>query len=728
MDYRSLCRTALLAVCTTLLPVLALARQTTQDNGRPALQRRQESHAVLAHQKLNPPLRSGNRRVRYSPDGKYILLQDDSGIRLFTREPLEQRFYVAATRVLPAAFSADSQNVVIATAVPEAATFSVNGDGKADAKPLSSTLKACVSARLSPTGSSLACLDITFKLHLLEIPGGREILSSQILTLPPGVFGWERLSTGSAFSEPFGYIMTDAPSFLSGREPSINRLVFSRGGRYLLTPGFAGELAAFDVTNGQKASVPGSFRRRAPSQLQFPAADQVALVDPQKPEESELVSFTTGKTLTKLNLPGPAQDTTAPGYLVYRSKDNSSSFGLWDLKAERSIVKLTDFAADVYGREVATYTPEGNLEIQSLDDSDGSKQKTVDVSPGLLPMMRVASVSPDLDYIALGTGGEGAVFRTADGKRVGSFDNVRSGWCDASSSCFLRTSVQEPGDFTVKKVLLTSADASDAWSRRESGKSRVPYAPYNEYFSSAAVTFLHAAKINPENFLSFALATRGTTRAMSAMAGFSLGVLDTQTGNELWKRDFETDAPVPFSDPQGDRFVLGWNAKSSGGKHAMRDNKAASEALKHDKESKKDSYFEVVDPRTGNTIGGALLQLDSEPEEFDSAFSEGDWLVLAKDGQRVFVYSLSSGEQILKVFGWRPTINAATASLCLSTAPNRLTTYDLKTARKMRDYNSLVDIAYAHYSADGQRLLVLTSDQMVYLTNVGRDSAVPKAN
>jgi hypothetical protein len=705
------------------LPLLFFARRENPQDARPALQHRDDSRVVLSRQRLDPPLRSGNRRVRFSPDGKYILLQDDSGIRVFSREPLEEKSYVSATRVLPAVFTADSQSVVISDANLQVAIVSVNQNGKADAKPQSSSLKSCLAAVLSPIGNAMGCFDNTFKLHLLRLPDGQELASSQLFNLPKGLFSLQRLPSGSAFSEPFGYVVTNSPAFVVNRNPSTGTLVFSPDGRYLITEGFGGELIAFDATNGQKFNLAGSLRHRRATTLHFSGADQVAILDPQKPDDSVLLSFPDGKMLKRIGLSGQARDTSAAGYLVYSTSDASDS-GIFDLQAEKSVVKLSDPAADVYGRDVATFTSEGNLVLSHLDNSP---PQTVGATAGVLPMLQVAAVSPDVASLVVSTGGEGAVYRAADGKRISTFENIEGGWCD-DSSCYLWTDNLASRDFDLQTFSLSSREASRTWSRPRPDNKQGLHTAHAEYFPSAAVLFQQSMSTDPESFLPAFLASQASSLASAHMSGFSLRALDTRSGNELWKRGFESDPAVPFSDPQGDRFVLGWKAASPGGRRAMKDNPAAVEAFKHDKQANKDSYFEVLDPRTGKSLGGVLAQIDSPPEEFDSAFSEGDWLALAKDGQRVFVFSLSPKQEVLKLFGWRPTLTAATATLCLSTQMNRLTTYDLKTGEKLHDYTFAGAIVYAHFSADGQKLLALTQDQMLYVLDARSATTASKNN
>src|SRR5262249_2127792 len=62
----------------------------------PGLARKDSLPAVVQKTPLNPPLRGEITHLRFSPDGKYILAQDDSGINVLTREPFKSVFRIDA--------------------------------------------------------------------------------------------------------------------------------------------------------------------------------------------------------------------------------------------------------------------------------------------------------------------------------------------------------------------------------------------------------------------------------------------------------------------------------------------------------------------------------------------------------------------------------------------------------------------------------------------------------
>jgi hypothetical protein len=53
-----------------------------------SLRPRQDLHSMVSQKVLFPPLRSPEASLRFSPDGKYLLFQDPSGVMVISNDPL----------------------------------------------------------------------------------------------------------------------------------------------------------------------------------------------------------------------------------------------------------------------------------------------------------------------------------------------------------------------------------------------------------------------------------------------------------------------------------------------------------------------------------------------------------------------------------------------------------------------------------------------------------------
>src|SRR5579863_8337453 len=206
--------------------------------------------------------------------------------------------------------------------------------------------------------------------------------------------------------------------------------------------------------------------------------------------------------------------------------------------------------------------------------------------------------------------------------------------------------------------------------------------------------------------------------ARDGRVSYRLRSLDPTTGRELWKHSFDRDTPIPFPDPQGDRLVLGWKAQDEGAREAAKHFPATKQIFKNAKLKEQDSFFEVLDARTNKSLGGVLVQAASGPSTFEIAFSAGDSLVLVKDERRVSLYSLTDGSLRARLLGEKPVANALSNLLALDAGAGRLALYDLRTGAKLDDQLFPQDIAYMQFSGDGKRLLVLTSQQLVFVLSM----------
>ncbi|MGC2419165.1 MAG: hypothetical protein WA434_15585 [Candidatus Acidiferrales bacterium] len=88
---------------------------------------------LLSTAQLDPPLRSRLRELRFSPNGAYILLQDESAAYVIATNPLHVVSGLRASQSLPIRFSPDSQAIVVATLDMQVGRYSVNGDKESTA-------------------------------------------------------------------------------------------------------------------------------------------------------------------------------------------------------------------------------------------------------------------------------------------------------------------------------------------------------------------------------------------------------------------------------------------------------------------------------------------------------------------------------------------------------------------------------------------------------------------
>ena len=84
---------------------------------------------------------------------------------------------------------------------------------------------------------------------------------------------------------------------------------------------------------------------------------------------------------------------------------------------------------------------------------------------------------------------------------------------------------------------------------------------------------------------------------------------------------------------------------------------------------------------------------------------------------RVLVYSLKTGEQKRRVFGYAAA-SSASKLLCVENESGKLAVYDLESMGKRDEFIFRSPISMLRFSQDGKRLFVLTTAQTVYILDV----------
>lgn len=674
---------------------------------------------LISKAQLDPPMTARLKEMRFSPNGQNLLLQSDSAAYIVGTNPISMQLNFAANRLLPIRFSADSQEIVAVTRNMQVVRFKIHGGSPAGQRTLGSGGQ-CYAASLSNDGELYACLDQKSELRIFRTRTGEQILDKAIGEPPAMPFPAPApYHMGLARSEPFGYYLTSSympadPAFTAAM---VN---FSADGHYLIARSvfFQQPPEMIDLQTRKSVGIPKGLRSPAETgSITFVAPDRAITTNFEHRNEANVVSLPDGEVVGKLDSAGIFRATGNPRYAIDVAFD-MSDVKLVDLQTGKPGAALSMAGNDVNDKMIASYTEDGLLTLTQIGADQPFVRARVPAAP--ISLLRTASVSPGLETIVLGIDGSGAAYSVATGKRVAGFHELGGAWFPDHQTCYLRIPGMPgmgPASATLQSLDLKTGATSNVATLQETNYQ-------NENISSGSVLLAH--RVKPP-----------TPGAMTMMGGggrsfpYEIHALDPANGKELWQRTFEIDpysqtpsiksTPVAYTDPQGDRIVLGWGARTPGGKEAADHSATAKNLMKQVKVTDHDSVFEVLDARSGKTIAAAFVQTAGGADTFDSVLSEGDWLVLAKDSQRISAVSLSTGAEVAQETGNLPAISADAGLLSFAGGGGHFTIVDLKAPSQKREYTFPSDVAYSHFSADGKRVLVLTEDQTVYVL----DAAAP---
>jgi WD40 repeat protein len=684
------------------------------------LQHRPQLHSVISQSVLAPPLRSPEAYLRYSPDGKYLLFQDPSGIVVMSREPFNIVLRISAEDTYPAQFSRDSRSVTLISRALNFGKWQLP-EGKKIAHGSLPIEDGCLDAQLSPDGELFACVRSNPNLALYELSSQKLVFESAFTGLRPTVpghvgepfpvffFNYLGLDFKTAFARPFGLLRTSNPRPSPGRSLSLSTIHFSPDGKLLIAKTLQGGLG-LDIDSKKRFDYPEALHKTANGEIDLQSSERAVAVENAAKSESLILSLKDGRVLSH---PAFTADyirvASNPRYaILYHLDSNGRTATAFDLEQNSSVEVPPAACLDIYGREIAVYNATGSISLYRRSEHESFANLPLPL--GSLPELHSASVTPELEQLAFSLDGTGAIFEIKSGKRLGAFTEFSAaGFADLQTAFLLMQKLHQDPSHILRVETPTGA-SSTAWSAEKELQLR----------GGGPILLAYSLK-------------QGQVRAPWELSShelqlpFRLRGLDPFTGNELWKREFDDNPPTPFADPQGERLVLGWKAKSSGAKEAASHDPVVRALYKSAKLTDHDSFFEILDARTGKPVGGVLVQVGNGPDTFDSAFSVGDVMILVKDGVRVSIYSLHDGKLNAHLVGVRPAASSQSNLLAMDQGNGRLTIFDLSSGTKLDEQPFPEEIAYSHFSADGKRLFVLTAHQTAFIFDVSKVREYPAA-
>jgi hypothetical protein len=679
---------------------------------------------VLSKAKLNPPVQSRVVAVHFSADGNYILVRDTSEIYVLTRKPLFVKLRIAANLSLDAAFSDDSRTLIVATRV-DVERWGLD-DGKVLGRHQFDPDNECYDTALSRNGEFYGCIDKNLKLRIYRATTHEQVFASSVGKVPDyyGVLP----SGAPPATQP---VPPDSPPLSSASKqlrfspssypmPFLDPFIqFSPDGHYVLAGTFPESNLAVDLREGKKMglsrNVQSGLGRRA---LQFIGPDTVFIAGDGH-AKSEILSFPNGRMKCQVN--GRNADSTSNPQFGLLHSNNGEEIVAEDLHGNVPVVTVSADGADVLGRNIVFHTTAGEVRLSGLDGTTVADQ--LELPAGSLTTMHVAVVSAGLSAFALAVPGDGAAYDVANGNRLARFGElIDASFLDdqtlylerpQNASSFPKVEKLDLGSGTIKDAGLTDAFHSKG-----------------EFLFSGAVLLDYQTEL-------YSYPSLGSVDwSPPPFKKVRVDAIDLASGKRLWQNEYDPDYGYPcsgyrncgfnpprlYTDPQnGDRAVLVWNGTQVahlGPSLLAKRIPAVAREIQAKTLSDKDSVFEVIDSRDGKTLGG-VVRSGPVASDFETAFSVGDSLIVVKDDKRISVQSISTGEEQMRAYGMYPASSAKSGLISVAEKDGNLSIYEYSTGMKRVDYAFPENIVYAHFSADGKRLLVLTEFQTIYVLDLG---------
>jgi len=655
---------------------------------------------------LANPIRPGLNTLRFSPDGKYLVAQNETYVYVLSRSPLKEIFHVYAPGASAAHFTPDSAHLVFHYQSLRVEDWDVVSGRLLGAHELIE-YQGCSQSELSPDGKLLACVyrnraDLHLSLELFDVDSGKVV--------------WSKMDSFLPDSRAQSYGLMTRPDW----DPAWLALAFSPDSHYMVVASVANNLA-LDLRELKPVKMRGDLGQIVQGRLTFVAPDEI-LYDCeagqreifQKAESNVcLVEFPSGVTRAKFVEGWESLTPVAKGNYVVAGSLFDSIPHLVDLTAGKAASPLKFLASDVFDTQLASESGKGGV---TVGEFNAAKVDAAELPAIPLPYVSVARFSDDGRYLALSNENRGAIWDLASNRQIALTRSFRGAWFDASGKLYLQLPVGQAKPGQNLCVDLKTGGVT------ETGK-------FDRNVRQYLDVRIDADWLDPEKALSH--------------DNNELQVFDGKAGNLLWKRRFPKDHPSIWQQEPGVLIFF-----FSMGEETAWDEIAHSSLLTKTTDMNREEHqgvlTELVDSHTGAVLRqvispeGALgvwgENLGGSVNGKDNRFARvyGNLVAVHGNQGNTVVYDARTGERQMATWGRAIAGNEGLGLIAVTNRDQEVIVYDVHSGKERS--HVIVDhpVCGARFVPGKGQLLVVTRNQRLYTLDIsgsgkGGNSAVETA-
>lgn len=620
---------------------------------------------------LQPRLRGDLHHLLFSPDGKYLLAQDESSVFVLTREPLANVFRIDADDAHTAQFSPDSTAVVFYDKELRVEKWDIATQQRTALHAL--TVPDCYQSSLSPSGEYMACIDVSanfgFGLHLIEVSSNKTIYTKK-----------------NFYTATWSDYFTLWLARLLGQPANIFELRFSPDNRYFVAGHHTASLG-YDLKSSTEVHLPSRIHELLAFTFAFVSPDEIAgVVGGGNFGKLVRARFPSGEKVDEFKLPayGHLYSTSQSNYLLMRPAA-SYPVGIVDLNGKKITQGFKSPGFAIYGQVFAGEQTSGEVALFSAGDQKGVSRVQLPDSP--LAGARASAFSSDGKWLAVSGGTRGSLWQLDTGDRI-FFTYAFEGAFFDQGQLIAKFAQREPDPSRVfqldpatkgtKKLYDFGANEKRSWQQ---GRVLIKVRPEKENDNF----FLHGNSV--------------------------MEVRDVHNNALLWDKKIGKAMPRFYSTADVLTLVIGdWDSM----KAAAKENAALNTAL-NSINGKRDAYIlQAFEVATGKLLGTVLVDTGKLSFRVKWAVTFGDTVLVADSLNRTLVYSLKSGQQKGKVPGYVWATSAKGDRMLVEMGHGVVDLYDTGTLQPLAHYSFPSRLSDAEFTGDGSTLMVLTADQTVY--------------
>jgi WD40 repeat protein len=633
---------------------------------------------LLWTRQLSPPLESDINSVKFSPDGKYLLAQDDFNVYVLMRQPFRYVFRIPAENAEPASFTPDSQSVVVWTGGLHIEKWDIASEKRTEVHEVV-VQRPCLQSQLSPDGNVVACArleqgnDTTFDLDLLDPASGATLL--------------EKKNVYTLGTQDFFALLALA---LNRGHFNLLHMEFSPDGHYFAIS--RNDMAmAWDLQDRSPVKLNGSVKDVMSGGFAFLGSDRIVGINEYEPKRSGVAKFPNGPAGERIPLGGVKLYAPAHGdFVIVRPSTKEFAVGVIDLKTTKSAVVSKMSALDVYDDTYARPQPDGSIAILDLATLQEIARTTL--KGHLIGWLNSAEVSPDLNWFAGSGESHGGIWNLDTGQRLFDLRGFRG--------CYFAPDDTMTADFPAyltekRSVGVVDIEHKEVHKGQDLGDDQVT--KVGKYLIREK---RQKGKWNgPED----------------------LEVHDVTTDALLWSKRFEHDSPSIWMLPWGHEMAFEFWLTGDEAKDRMKQDSQLAEQAKKIESKDTARFVEVLEPQTGTILGEFPVDTGKASFQVLQVVPAGKWVIITDNENRVLVYSLD-GTLEGRLFGMRPAPEASAETFAMENDDRSLGIYNLANLKEQEELKFSTPLSFYQIVDHGTKLFALSEDQTAYLLTLEQSS------
>lgn len=654
---------------------------------------KEEIPGLIRKTLLKSPLRGDLQQIQFSPDGNYLLAQDDSSVFVLSHEPLANLFRIDAPEAYHAQFTPDSHSIVFYDKELRVQKWDVAKHERSSIHQVNA-IRDCLESALSPSGEVLACVSLgneeeaQFDVQLIDVA------SSEVFY------------THKKFYTPnfFEFLILGLADLQQGEPFKMFNIGFSPDDHYFLL-GHAQATLGYDLKNRTTIKLSGRLKDVAGYSFAFLAPDQVAGYEPTMGvRKIQIVRFPSGELVESFVAPAIGE-IAAPGKGNYVLVRNAGKYPVVvvDL-AEKKLVsasKAPGFA--IYDQVHAGETVGGELALFHPVDNKVISRVTLPDSP--LEQTSASGFSSNGKWVALSGRTRGGIWNLESGERIFLVQGFQGALFD-QDQLIAQFPPKDPDPSRVIKLDIPSHTMDELY-KLEADKTKSQF----NLFPLTITTFLNSYSRQLGELLAVV-----TPDSSGKKLAYTLSVRDIRTNKQLWERTVEHEVPQLYYSRLGRTLTL-VIADYDNIKAEAKEDPSLSGKLNaiEGKKGKKDSYvIKAFDAFSGKNLGAILVDTGNLSFKVRWATTSGDSVFVGDSKNRILVYSLKSGEQKGKIFGRVMAVSKTGDRVLVDKDKGQADLYDVASLQPVAHFSFPSWTIRAEFADDGNSISVLTADQNVY--------------